>query len=99
MAPKPPPSTLSSRLRAHEFCAFHQMADHYTDYCVSLCHTIHDLIDSGVVSFLVSTIDIDLGLDMIAYSFLTYSTHAVPHLLGLYHHVLDSQGTDIHMTL
>ncbi|RVW40111.1 hypothetical protein CK203_086206 [Vitis vinifera] len=58
-----------------------------------------DRIDSGAVSFPVSTTDIDLGPDMIADSFLAYSTHAVPHLLGLYHHVLDTQGTNIHKTL
>ena len=61
LAPRPPPSTLPPRFRAHEFCAFHQMAGHRTDYCASLRHTIHDLIDSGVVSFPVSTTDIDLG--------------------------------------
>ena len=99
LAPKSPPSTLSLCLRVHKFCAFHQMACHCTDYCASLCHTIQDRIDSGAVSFPVSTTDIDLGLDMIADSFLAYSTHAVPHLLGLYHHVLDTQGTNIHKTL
>ncbi|RVW28244.1 hypothetical protein CK203_083675 [Vitis vinifera] len=47
LAPRPPPSTLPPRFRAHEFCAFHQMAGHRTDYCASLRHTIQDLIDSG----------------------------------------------------
>ncbi|KAL6332561.1 hypothetical protein AAG906_008981 [Vitis piasezkii] len=55
LAPRPPPSTLPPRFRAHEFCAFHQMAGHRTDYCASLRHTIQDLIDSGAVSFPVST--------------------------------------------
>ena len=69
LAPRPPPSTLPPRFRAHEFCAFHQMAGHRTDYCASLHHTIQDLIDSGVVSFPVSTTDTDLGPDMTADSF------------------------------
>ncbi|RVW23611.1 hypothetical protein CK203_095822 [Vitis vinifera] len=50
LAPRPPPSTLPPRFRAHEFCAFHQMIGHRTDYCASLHHTIQDLIDSGVPS-------------------------------------------------
>ena len=75
------------------------MAGHYTDYCASLRHTIQDLIDSGAVSFPISTTDTDLGPDMTADSFLAYSTHAVPPPSGLYHHVLDAQGTDIHRTL
>nr|CAN77280.1 hypothetical protein VITISV_018407 [Vitis vinifera] len=40
LAPRPPPSTLPPRFHAHEFCAFHQMAGHRTDYCASLRHTI-----------------------------------------------------------
>ena len=75
------------------------MAGHRTDYCTSLRYTVHDLIDNGAVSFPVSTIDTNLGPDMTADSFPTYSTHAVPPHLGLYHHVLDTQGTDIHKTL
>ena len=75
------------------------MVGHRIDYCVSLRHTIQDRIDSGAVSFSVSTTDIDLGPDMIADSFPVYSTHAVPPPSGLYHHVLDTQGTDIHRTL
>ncbi|KAL6325739.1 hypothetical protein AAG906_026567 [Vitis piasezkii] len=47
LAPRPLPSTLPPHFRAHEFCAFHQMAGHRTDYCASLRHTIQDLIDSG----------------------------------------------------
>ncbi|KAL6322752.1 hypothetical protein AAG906_018633 [Vitis piasezkii] len=70
------------------FCAFHQMAGHRTDYCASLHHTIQDLIDSGAVSFPVSTTDTDLGPDMTADSFLAYSTHAIPPPSGLYHHTL-----------
>ncbi|RVW32228.1 Cytochrome f [Vitis vinifera] len=31
LAPRPLPSTLPPRFRAHEFCAFHQMAGHRTD--------------------------------------------------------------------
>ena len=75
------------------------MAGHRTDYCTSLRYTVHDLIDSGAVSFPVSTIDTNLGPDMTVDSFPTYSTHAVPPHSGLYHHVLDTQGTDIHKTL
>ena len=90
LAPRPLPSTLPPRFHAHEFCAFHQMAGHRTDYCASLRHTIQDLIDSGAVSFPVSTTDIDLGLDMATNSFLAYSTYAVPFSSGLYHHVLDT---------
>ena len=99
LAPRPPSSTLPQRFRAREFCAFHQMAGHHTDYCASLRHTIQDLIDSGAVSFPVLTIDTDLSPDMTANSFPAYSTHAVPPHSGLYHHVLDTQGTDIHRTL
>ncbi|RVW98748.1 hypothetical protein CK203_024111 [Vitis vinifera] len=99
LAPRPPPSTLPSRFRAHEFCAYHQMAGHRTDYCASLRHTIQDLIDSGAVSLPISTTDTDLGPDMTADSFPVYSTHAVPPPSGLYHHVLDTQGADIHQTL
>ncbi|XP_010662291.1 uncharacterized protein LOC132252716 [Vitis vinifera] len=51
LAPRPFLSALPPRFRAHEFCAFHQMAGHRTDYCASLRHTIQDLIDSGAVSF------------------------------------------------
>ena len=51
LAPRPLPSTLPPRFRAHELCAFHQMAGHRTDYCASLRHTIQDLINSGAVSF------------------------------------------------
>ncbi|KAJ9699548.1 hypothetical protein PVL29_008238 [Vitis rotundifolia] len=51
LVPRPLPSTLSPRFRAHEFCAFHQMVGHRTDYCASLRHAIQDLIDSGAVSF------------------------------------------------
>ena len=75
------------------------MAGHCTDYCVSLRHTIQDLIDNGAVSFPVSTTDTDLGPDMTVDSFPAYSTHAIPPHSGLYHHVLDTQGTDIHKTL
>ncbi|RVW57574.1 hypothetical protein CK203_113362 [Vitis vinifera] len=60
LAPRPLPSTLPPRFRAHEFCAFHQMAGHRTDYCASLRHTIQDLIDSGAVSFPILTTDTDL---------------------------------------
>ncbi|RVW73138.1 hypothetical protein CK203_060274 [Vitis vinifera] len=98
LAPRPPLSTLSSRFLAHEFCAFHQMAGHRTDYCASLRHTIQDLIDNGVVSFPVSTIDTNLDPDMTVDSFPTYSTHAVLSPSGLYHHVLDTQDIDIHKT-
>ncbi|KAL6316705.1 hypothetical protein AAG906_019636 [Vitis piasezkii] len=59
----------------------------FVDYCVSLRHTIQDRIDSGTVSFPVSTTDTDLGPDMTADSFPAYSTHAVPPPSGLYHHV------------
>ncbi|RVW49357.1 hypothetical protein CK203_092671 [Vitis vinifera] len=45
------------------------MAGHRTDYCASLCHTIQDLIDSGAVSFPVSTTDTDLGSDMMLFPF------------------------------
>ncbi|RVX20589.1 hypothetical protein CK203_002638 [Vitis vinifera] len=86
LAPRPPPSTLPPRFRAHEFCAYHQMAGHRTDYCASLRHTIQDLIDSGAVSLPISTTDTDLGPDMTADSFPVYSTHAVPPPSGLYHH-------------
>ena len=99
LALRPPPSTLPPCFRAHKFYAFHQMAGHHTDYCTSLRHTIQDLIDSGAVSFPISTIDTDLSPDMTADSFPTYSTHAVPPPSGLYHHVLDTQGTDIHRML
>ena len=99
LAPRLRRSTLSSHFRAHEFCVFHQRAGHRTDYCTSLRHTVQDLIDSGAVSFLVSTTNIDLGSDMIVDSFPAYSTYAVPPPLGLYHHVLDTQDTDIHKTL
>ncbi|RVW35110.1 hypothetical protein CK203_085923 [Vitis vinifera] len=47
LVPRPSPSILPPRFRAHEFCAFHQMAGHLTDYCAFLRHTIQDLIDSG----------------------------------------------------
>ncbi|RVX10406.1 hypothetical protein CK203_016892 [Vitis vinifera] len=60
---------------------------HRTDYCASLRHTIQDLIDSGAVSFPISTTDTDLGPDMTADSFPVYSTHAVPPPSGLYHHL------------
>ena len=63
------------------------MAGHRTDYCASLRHTIQDLIDSGAVSFPISTTDTDLGLDMTADSSPAYSTHAVPSPSGLYRHV------------
>ena len=99
LALRPPPSTLPLCFRAHKFYAFHQMAGHHTDYCASLRHTIQDLIDSGTVSFPVLAIDTDLGPDMTADSLPAYSTHAVPPPSGLYHHVLDTQGTDIHKTL
>ncbi|KAL6322005.1 hypothetical protein AAG906_003146 [Vitis piasezkii] len=56
---------------------------HHTDYCVSLPHTIQDLIDN----------------DMTADFFPTYSTHVVSPPSGLYHHVVDTKGTDIHKTL
>ncbi|XP_034690637.1 uncharacterized protein LOC117918240 [Vitis riparia] len=69
LAPRSLPSTLPPRFRAHEFCVFHQMAGHRTDYCASLRHAIQDLIDSGTVSFPVSTTDTDLGPDMTADSF------------------------------
>ena len=69
LAPRPLSSTLPPRFRAHEFCAFHQMAGHRTDYCASLRHTIQDLIDSGAVSFPISTTDTDLGPDMSTDSF------------------------------
>ncbi|RVW28702.1 hypothetical protein CK203_083304 [Vitis vinifera] len=58
-----------------------------------------DLINNGAVRFPVSTTDTDLGPDMTADSFPAYSTHAVPPSSGLYHHVLDTQGTDIRKTL
>ncbi|RVW63536.1 hypothetical protein CK203_060845 [Vitis vinifera] len=62
------------------------MAGHRTNYCASLRHNIQDLIDSGAVSFPVSTIDTDLGPDMTADSFPAYSAHAIPPPSGLYHH-------------
>ncbi|RVW98869.1 hypothetical protein CK203_033828 [Vitis vinifera] len=58
-----------------------------------------DLIDSGAVSFPISTTDTDLGPDMTADSFPAWSAHAVSPPSGLYHHVLGTQGTDIHRTL
>ncbi|KAL6313530.1 hypothetical protein AAG906_005481 [Vitis piasezkii] len=67
--------TLSPRFRAHEFCAFYQMAGHRIDYCVSLRHTIQDLINISAISFPVSTTDIDLGLDMATDSF-----PPIPHM-------------------
>ncbi|XP_034672482.1 uncharacterized protein LOC117904067 [Vitis riparia] len=96
LAPRPLPSTLPPRFRAHEFCAFHQMAGHRTDYCASLRHTIQDLIDSGAVSFPLSTTNTDLDSDMTTDSLPVCSTHAVPPHSGLYHRILDTQGTDIH---
>nr|CAN70565.1 hypothetical protein VITISV_035222 [Vitis vinifera] len=54
LAPRPLPCTLPPRFHAHEFCAFHQMAGHRTDYCASLRHTIQDLIDSGALRFTMS---------------------------------------------
>ena len=75
------------------------MAGHHTDYCVSVRHTIQDVIDSDAVRFPMSTTYIDLGPHMIANFFLAYSTHAAPPPSGLYHHVLDTQGIDIHKTL
>ncbi|KAL6326363.1 hypothetical protein AAG906_007868 [Vitis piasezkii] len=75
------------------------MVGHRTDYCVSIRHTIQDVIDSDAVRFPMSTTDIDLGPDMIVDFFLAYSTHAAPPPSGLYHHVLDTQGIDIHKTL
>ena len=75
------------------------MVGHRIDYCVSLRHTIQDLINIGAINFPVSTTDIDLGLDMATNSFLAYSTYAVLFSSGLYHHVLDTQGTDIHKRL
>nr|CAN68507.1 hypothetical protein VITISV_011339 [Vitis vinifera] len=59
LAPRPHPSTLPPRFRAHEFYAFHQMAGHRTDYCASLRHTIQDLIDSG--AFLLRAYAITFG--------------------------------------
>ena len=99
LALRPPPSTLPPCFRAHEFCVFHHMAGHRTDYCASLCHTIQDLIDSGAVRFLVLTTNTDFGPNMTAGSFPTYSIHVVPPPSGLYHHVLDTQSIDIHETL
>ncbi|KAL6324292.1 hypothetical protein AAG906_007405 [Vitis piasezkii] len=75
------------------------MAGHCTDYCAYLRYTIQDLIDNGAVSFPISTTDADLGLDMTTDSFPAYFTYAVISPSGLYHHVLDTQGTDIHKTL
>ncbi|KAL6329569.1 hypothetical protein AAG906_022146 [Vitis piasezkii] len=99
LAPRPPPSTLPPRFRAHEFCAFHQMAGHRTDYCASLRHTIQDLIDSGAVSFPVPTTNTDLGPDMTAGSFPAYSTHAVPPPSGLYHHHLETRLLQLRFTM
>ncbi|RVW69252.1 hypothetical protein CK203_061384 [Vitis vinifera] len=95
LAPRPLPSTLPPRFHAHEFCAFHQMAGHRIDYCASLRHTIQDLIDSGAVSFPVSTTDTDLGPDMTADSLPAYSTHAVPSPSGLYRHCRDWSRAEI----
>ncbi|RVW36982.1 hypothetical protein CK203_103682 [Vitis vinifera] len=61
--------------RAFERLRSTGMAGHRTDYCASLRHTIQDLIDSGAVSFPVSTTDTDLGPDMTADSF-----PAIPHM-------------------
>ena len=72
------------------------MVGHCTDCCVSIRHTIHDVIDSDAVRFPMLTTDIDLGPDMIVDFFRAYSTHAAPPPSGLYHHVLDTQGIDIH---
>ncbi|KAL6350601.1 hypothetical protein AAG906_022311 [Vitis piasezkii] len=99
LASRPFPSTLSLRFHTHEFCAFHHMVGHRTDYCTSLRHTIHDLIDSGTVSFPISTTYTNLGPDMTIDSFPSYSTHAIPPSSSLYHHVLDTLGTYIHKTL
>ncbi|RVW78966.1 hypothetical protein CK203_052365 [Vitis vinifera] len=52
---------------------------HHTDYCASLCHSIRDLIDSGVASFPVSPTDIDSGL--------VHFSHVVPSPSGSCHHV------------
>ena len=95
----PSSSTLSLCFHVHKFCAFHHMASHRTDYYVSLHYIIQDLIDNGAVSFPISTTDTNLGPDMTVNSFPSYSTHAILPPSGLYHHVLDTQGTDIHKTL
>ncbi|RVW28183.1 hypothetical protein CK203_113827 [Vitis vinifera] len=79
LAPRPP-RVPYLRVFVLTSSAFHQMAGHRTDYCASLRHTIQDLIDSGAVSFPVSTTDTDLGPDMTSDSFPAYSTHAVPPL-------------------
>lgn len=96
LAPKPFASTLPLCFRVHEFYAFHHMVGHRIDYCVSLHHSIHDLIDSGVFSFPTSNTDIDLNLNMNVDSLPAYSTHVVPLLLSQYHHVSDTQGIDDH---
>ena len=75
------------------------MVGHRTDCCVTLCHSIQALIDSGVLSFPTLNTDVDVDLDMTVDSLPAYSTYVVPHLSGLYHHVLDTQGIDDHETL
>lgn len=80
LAPRPLPSSLPPQFHVHEFCAYHHMTGHHTNYCASLCHSIQDLIDSGVASFPVSPTDIDSGP--------VHFSHVVPSPSGSCHHVL-----------
>lgn len=79
LAPKPLPSSLPPQFHVHEFCAYHHMTGHHTDYCASLCHSIQDLIDSGGARFPVSPTDIDSGL--------VHFSHVVPSLSSSCYHV------------
>ncbi|RVW28228.1 hypothetical protein CK203_083690 [Vitis vinifera] len=88
LAPRPLPSTLPPRFRAHEFCAFHQMAGHRTDYCASLRHTIQDLIDSEHIEIRLLQLrhpSSSRGAPGVAMPSLPHLTSSTPATLGASH--------------
>ena len=59
LPPRPPPQSTPLGFQTDLHCAYHQRSGHDIDSCAMLRHSIHDLIDQGLVDLglLVVTID------------------------------------------
>ena len=77
---RPPPHPTRPGFRTDLHCAYHQRAGHDTDSCTMLRHSIHDLIDQGLVDLGRPAVTID--------SFPTHDTKVVPPPTGGVHSIV-----------
>ena len=70
LAPRPLLHPIPSHFCLHEHCLDHKIQWHDTKHCATLHHTIHDLIDAGIVN--LSRLSVTIN------PLPTHSTHVVP---------------------